>query len=103
LFLEDFYPLLDFDTNPSAWVAFQFHSPGQQTGIVQAFRGTADTESTVQLKIQAVQRDKRYVITNWDQPSVSHIVTGAELLDDGLTVSCAAKNGCAVVITYRPE
>ncbi len=103
LFLEDFYPLLDFLDAPNAWVAFQFHSPSQQEGIVQAFRGAADNESQVRLKLKAVQRDQRYVITNWDQPSSPQIVTGDRLLEHGIEVSCPAKQGCAVVIAYRRE
>jgi hypothetical protein len=103
LFLEDFYPLLDWDATSSAWVAFQFHSPSRQEGMVQAFRGAADTESMIRLKLKALQRDRRYVITNWDPSLPPQVVSGAQLLDEGLMVSCAAKDGCAVVITYRPE
>jgi hypothetical protein len=103
LFQEDFYPLLGFQDNPKAWVAFQFHSPSQQQGIVQAFRGAADTESQIHLKLNGVQRDKRYVITNWDQPSEVQVVIGEQLLEQGIELSCAAEQGCAVVVTYRPE
>ena len=103
LFLEDFYPLFDFQEDPKAWVAFQFHSPGQQQGIVQAFRGAADTESQIHLKLNGVQPEKRYVITNWDKPSEVQVVTGEQLLKHGIEVSCAAQQGCAVVVTYRRE
>lgn len=103
LFLEDFYPLLDFQEDPKAWVAFQFHSPSQQQGIVQAFRGAADTKSQIHLKLNGVQPEKRYVITNWDKPLEVQVVIGEQLLEQGIEVSCEARQGCAVVLTYRPE
>lgn len=103
LFMEDYYLLHGRPEASGEWIAFQFHSPQTQHGLVQAFRGAADQTATIRVKPRAVQRDLRYVVTNWDEPASSQILTGAQLLDDGIELSCTPNSSCAIVLQYRPK
>lgn len=103
LFMEDYHLLLAPKETVDEWVAFQFHDPQTEHGIVQAFKGSTGELSKIQLKIKAVQRDRRYVVTNWDQPDSPQVLTGQQLLDEGLPLSCTPDAGTAVVYTYRPD
>ncbi|MBL8810459.1 MAG: alpha-galactosidase, partial [Planctomycetaceae bacterium] len=87
LFMEDFYPLHERPEASDDWIAFQFHSPQTQHGVVQAFRGATDQISNIQVKFRAVDRDRRYIVTNWDEPASPQVLTGAQLLDEGTKLS----------------
>ncbi|MFO0978406.1 MAG: glycoside hydrolase family 36 protein [Planctomycetaceae bacterium] len=103
LFAEDYHLLLEPTEAQDEWVAFQFHDPRSEHGIVQAFKGPTAQPSTIPLKIKAVQPDRRYVVTNWDQPQTPQVLTGRQLLDGRLQPSCGPATGIAIVWTYRPE
>ncbi len=103
LFMEDYYLLLAPKEAADEWVGFQFHDPQTQHGIVQAFKGSTGEPSTIQLKIKAVQPNRRYLVTNWHQPDSPQVLTGQQLLNEGLPLSCAPDTGTATVYTYRPE
>ena len=79
LFTADYYPLTEWNDDPTKWLAFQFHDPEKQEGLVQAFcRGDA-AQRTIRLQLKGLEPDRHYTVTDWDQPSTPTDFTGADL------------------------
>ncbi len=95
----DYYPLTAYSRSNSEWIAWQFHDPDTNSGLIQAFRrGECDTAS-IQLKLHGLDPAARYELTGLETPG-TNVVSGEELLNSGLTVSLSARPAAAV-ITYR--
>ena len=97
LFRGDFYPLTPNTREEESWLAWQFHDPRTETGMVQAFRRAACAEASVQLRLRALDPEATYVVTRDD---VATTATGRELAEAGLAVEISEQPGAAVV-TYR--
>jgi alpha-galactosidase len=111
-YYADYYPLLpcsansDCTTDPSKersaafeWAAWQFNSPEQGDGMVQAFRRDEDDEPTKDLRLRGLDTAATYEITNLDTKTPT-TVSGKELMQQGLHVEIKEKRG-AVIIVYR--
>lgn len=101
LFTADYYPLTAWADDPAAWLAFQFHDPVADEGLVQAFRGPAGSSDAVRLRLGGLRRDGRYRIDDWDRVSDPTERTGAELADEGIRISPRGDGQQAVVLHYR--
>lgn len=111
-YYADYYPLLpcsansDCTTDPSKersaafeWAAWQFNSPEQGDGMVQAFRRDEDDEPTKDLRLRGLDTAATYEITNLDTKTPT-TVSGKELMQQGLHVEIKEKRG-AVIIVYK--
>lgn len=85
LFTGDYYPLTAYSRDKNQWIAWQYHSPEKGEGIVQAFRRDECAESTINLKLKALNEKTVYVVKNFDAKEPVK-VTGRELMDKGLDV-----------------
>ena len=95
----DYYPLTAYSRANTEWIAWQFHDPDTNSGLIQAFRrGECDTAS-IQLKLRGLDPAAKYEITGFETPG-TNVVSGEELLNSGLTVSLSERPAAAV-ITYR--
>lgn len=103
LFTKDFYPLTDPSDDPSNWLAFQFHDPDKDAGVLQIFRGTSDAKSQTILKLQGLESERRYTITDWDEPESQSTMTGKQPMTDGVTFAAEASIEVARVLEYRGE
>ena len=80
-------------------LAWQFHQPDQDAGVVEAFRRPKSAESARVLRLGGLDRGARYAIANLDTNEVATIA-GKDLMEKGLRVEIAAMPGAAT-ITYQ--
>ncbi len=100
LFTADFYPLTDWSDDPQKWLAFQFHDPATGQGIVQAFCGAA-AERGYTVKLQGLDANQTYVVTDWDKSAQEIKLNGRELSTTGIEVKAGEKSSAAIVLEYR--
>jgi alpha-galactosidase len=98
-FLEDYYPLTEFNPSQSAWMAWQFNRPEQGDGIVQAFRRDKSEKATQKLRLHALDLVGMYEVTDFDM-GPSKNMTGRDLMQEGLEVAIKDKPGSAI-LNYR--
>lgn len=79
-YYEDYYPLTGIEdtTRGDIWLAYQFHRPSDDSGIVVAFRRGASLEESITVRLGAIDARKIYRITDTDS-GVCRTVSGAEL------------------------
>lgn len=94
----DFYPILPYSLREEDWIAWQFHRPDRNEGVVQAFRRHKSNETTMTLRLGGLDPALQYRVTDFDKDKPLTI-PGRQLLQKGLPVDIPAKPG-AVVIHY---
>ena len=94
----DFYPLTPYSRDERHWIAWQFHRPETDDGLVQAFRRADSDEAAAALRLHALRADAVYAVTDLDAGTPKPM-TGNDLMQHGLPVEIAHKPGAAV-ITY---
>jgi hypothetical protein len=67
--------------------------------MVQAFRRDENAEASRSLRLQGLEPDANYEVTNLDTTEVNQI-SGQELMKKGLVIAIADRPGSAVV-TYK--
>jgi len=100
LFQADFYPLTPWGTDPDRWLAFQYHSPEANEGILQAFRGGNGVGEGTTLQLTGLLPDDRYRVVDWDTPDTEDVLSGKQLMDVGIEIAATAGNR-AVVVHYQ--
>jgi alpha-galactosidase len=78
------------------WVAWQFDTPEQGTGVVQAFRRAGCPRPATMLKLRGLDPAARYSVRNVDEPAAS-VHTGRELMQ-GLRI--ALPEASAAIVEY---
>ncbi len=101
LFTKDFYPLSPWSDDPNAWLAFQFHDPSVQTGIVQAFRTPAAIPEPLPLKLRGLDRRETYLVRDWSDPEHPKEMLGEDIAKAGIELKNSGKHG-TVVLQYAP-
>lgn len=88
-FLKDFYPLSGDDdlTSLDRWIAWQFHDPEDNSGIVMAFRREQCSQSTCTYQLKGLEPDTNYAVYN-DDNQITVIKSGSELMK-GLLLTLA--------------
>ncbi len=101
LFTQDFYPLTAWTDDPNAWLAFQFHDPSDQTGIVQAFRSPAAAPEPLLLKLQGLDLREAYLVRDWSNPEHPTEMLGEDIAKVGVELKNSGDHG-TVVLQYAP-
>jgi alpha-galactosidase len=99
-YFGDFFPLTPYSTANDAWIAWQFHRPGQGRGVVQAFRRAESFYESARFKLRELDAQESYLVTDLDYPEAKREVSGRELMEKGLLMQ-APVQPAAVVITYQ--
>jgi alpha-galactosidase len=94
--LGDFYPLTPYSLADDDWMAWQFNRPEAGEGVVQAFRRAESIYLVADLKLQGLEPEASYALTNLDVPGTT-IMTGRELAEAGLKVAIDQQPGAAIV------
>ena len=94
----DYYPLTPYTRANNVWIAWQFHRPEADAGMVQAFRRADCPEATIRVQLRGLKSDSRYEFERLDGASVT-VLTGAELMTNGLPVS-AQQSPDVAIFTY---
>ena len=97
--LGDYYPLTPYSPASDVWMVCQYDAPQQGEGVVRAFRREESRSESIRLKLQGLNPDAVYALTNLDAPGSTEI-SGRELLDKGLLIEIKDQPGTAV-ITYQ--
>jgi len=95
----DYYPLLPYTLSDTVWMAWQFDCPERGKGMVQAFRHAACAAESTTLKLQGLEPDTVYTLTNLDVPGTTEM-TGRQLAE-GLPVVLKSKPGSAVILYQK--
>ena len=98
LFAGDFYPLTDYSVSDGAWIAWQFHRPDLDEGIVQIFRRSATPLAEETFALEALDPNATYAVTNWDVVGGPTVLSGYELRNPGLSFSFPNAPRSAVVV-----
>ena len=98
-FFGDFWPLSTYSIAKDVWMAWQFNRPDGSAGLIQAFRRPACPYVSAQYKLQALESDAVYIVSNQDTGKTRQM-TGRELMSDGLTVTISEQPGAAL-LTYE--
>jgi alpha-galactosidase len=98
----DFYALTPFGTGAGEFVAFQLHRPDLDAGIVIAFRREKAVPMGLILPPRAIKASSRYEVEfiDEDRKSTKSIMTGKELLENGLELRIP-KQRASLVVRYR--
>jgi alpha-galactosidase len=100
-FYGDYYPLTKYSLTEEEWMAWQFNRPELGTGMVQAFRRTACPGESILVKLQGLDADSTYVVTNRDISGTTEI-SGRELGEKGLLIELPELRSAAL-ITYKKK
>jgi len=98
-YFGDFYPLTPWTRDNTVWMAWQFDRPEAGAGLVQVFRRENSHYEAARFKLCGLEAGARYRVVDLDQPDAARDISGAELMDPGLTVTLRAQPAAAV-ITY---
>jgi alpha-galactosidase len=94
----DYYPLTPYSRAKDVWIAWQFDRPEAGAGMVQAFRRADCPDAAIRLKLRGLKPDARYELQRLDDSS-STVLTGAQLMSEGLSVS-SPQSPSAAIFTY---
>jgi alpha-galactosidase len=95
----DYYPLMPYSLDHTAWIAWQFDRPETGEGAVQAFRRAQSVYESARLRLRGLDVEARYTVTTFDGPGPTEM-SGRELTERGLPVTIGDQPGAAV-ITYK--
>ena len=98
-YYSDFYPLMRYTLDNTAWLAWQFHQPETGEGVVEAFRRAESPYVASRLPLRGLDPAARYTFTHIDGGKPQEF-SGRQLLDEGLPVAIESKPGVAI-ITYK--
>lgn len=98
--LGDYYPLTDYSLEKTSWMAWQFDSPEQGGGFVQAFRRERCDAETMIFKLSGLDPAANYAVENLDNATKS-IVPGRVLIERGLMVTIDKPRGSALRVYHN--
>jgi len=80
-FVGNFYTLSEVNTSRRDWCVLQYHRPGEQDGMVLAFRRDQSPYSSYQAELRAIDASVQYEVTAYHtyNPDKPVVMTGAEL------------------------
>ena len=96
----DYYPLTPYSLESDVWMAWQFDRPDLSAGMVQAFRRAQSPYETARFKLQGLDPEAKYRVTDFDARG-SSVVTGRELMEKGLLVKLAERPSAALIVYKR--
>jgi alpha-galactosidase len=101
IYSGDFYPLTSYSTSNRAWIAWQYHRADLDEGFVQIFRRAETPVSTETFKLEALDPNATYALTDWDIVGAPELVSGADLMETGITLSFPIGPRSAVIVYER--
>jgi len=85
-FLGDYYPLTPYTLANDQWIAWQFHRPDLDAGMVQAFRRADSVYESARFKLHGIESGARYEIEDV-AASESSAWDGRDLAEAGMPVT----------------
>jgi alpha-galactosidase len=94
----DFYPLTPYSWDESGWLAWQFHRSDANAGLIEAFRRAENAEGARTFHLRGLDPAAEYEVTNLDSPAAPSVISGQQLLEEGLSVQIAQRPGAAAIV-----
>ena len=98
--LGDFYPMTPYSLDSDVWMVWQFNRPETGEGVVQGFRRSGSPYEAFRAKLQGLDPQARYRLTNLDEEGSAMEKTGADLMNNGISLQIENQPG-SVVVTYK--
>jgi alpha-galactosidase len=100
LYLADFYPLLEINTNEHAWCAWQFDRPELGRGFAMVFRRAQSEYVTAEIALHGLDAKANYevILAETYKPQPARSMSGSELARLRITLDTAP---ASVLVTYR--
>jgi len=95
-YFGDYYPLTPYTNSASAWMAWQFHRPEADDGMIQAFRRPDCINHSATFPLHALDANAQYLVADLNAES-PQTLTGQDLMQDGLRIDIPDKPGVAVI------
>ena len=101
-FTGDYYPLTPWTMAADRWMAYQFHRPDLDAGIVLAFRHAQSSQASLQTKLRGINRDGAYLVTfiGDDYKENSRVMRGKDLSALELRLE---KPRSSLLVRYQPQ
>jgi len=100
LYYGDYYPLTPYSLDEERWIAWQFHRPDQDDGVVQAFRRARSKDVSMRFNLHGFDPNAAYELRDFDKENALR-VSGRELMEKGLQVELTKPRQAATVIYRR--
>ncbi|MBO7393258.1 MAG: alpha-galactosidase [Abditibacteriota bacterium] len=62
-FFGDYYPLTEYSSAENVWIGYEFNLPDKGKGIAELFRRPEAEESSITVKLRALEEDAEYEVT----------------------------------------
>jgi alpha-galactosidase len=98
----DYYPLTSYSQAADQWMAYELDRPELGQGLVVALRRPDSPYEAVSLRLQALDPNATYRVSNLDTAEES-LVKGSDLLEKGLSFSIKARPGSALLVYRKVE
>ena len=85
------------------WDGLQYFNPDLDRGSVFVFKPSDEAPESRQIKLRGLLREKTYRVAFQDAKERSSTMTGAQLMDDGLTITLKGKEASEIVWLNCPE
>lgn len=102
-YFGDFYPLTAWTRDNTHWIAWQFDRPENKSGLVQVFRRENSPYESINLKLREFKDGCKYRFENIDDPGNSFILSGGEVIKNGITVRIPQQPGCVNLVYTRMD
>ena len=99
----DFYPLTPYSLDRGDWIGWQFDRPETGEGMVQVFRREGSIYRSADIVLRGLDRSARYTVTDLDAPDQPRVMTGGELIDQGISVEIGSRPGSALFTYARTD
>lgn len=99
-FYGDYYPLTSYSLADDAWIAWQFHRPEVEAGMVQAFRRPRAADDEMRFKLRGLDRQAIYDFENVGTTGTVRF-TGRQLIETGLRLGLAQPRQAALICYKR--
>jgi alpha-galactosidase len=96
----DYYPLTPYSLAETDWIAWQFHRPEQDDGVVQAFRRSRSEDVSMRFKLHGLDANIPYEVEDFDKEGTLKL-SGQELMEKGLLVRLSKRRQAAMIIYKR--
>jgi alpha-galactosidase len=101
-FMGDYYPLTGYTLSEDQWIAWQFHAPEEDSGMVQVFRRGDSIYESARMPLKGLIPEMNYSVKNVDEET-SATVSGQELMEKGIPVSMPERPSAAILLYRRVE
>ncbi len=102
LMFGDYFPLTPYSLDRGQWIAWQFHRPEQDDGLLQAFRRDKCEEPASVWRLCGLNPAAHYEVTDFDLGHLG-IRSGKELMETGLRVAIPGRPGAALIVYKRTK